>query len=281
MVVAAEVRTAEANAPVGVDPNRASIARMYDYVLGGKDHYQIDRDELERLQKVMPDVADLARENRRYLIRVSRFLAERAGVDQYLDCGSGLPTTENVHQVVQRVEKLSKVVYVDNDPVVVAHGRALLEENDRTRFIAGDIFEPKSILDHDTVRRHLDWTRPIALMFVATLHHYQGDRHRPAEIMREYVDELPSGSYVALSHLFDPGEGGDHEAMEEFQDAVAKGSLGGATARTESEIRELLTGLELVEPGVVLLANWWPDGPNLKPLNTAQRLIAGAVARKP
>jgi hypothetical protein len=107
-----------------VDPGRASVARMYDFVLGGKDHYQVDRDELVRLQQVLPEVADLALENRRYLIRVCRFLAERAGVDQYLDCGSGLPTTENVHQVVQRVEKLSKVVYVDNDPVVVAHGRA-------------------------------------------------------------------------------------------------------------------------------------------------------------
>ncbi len=281
MVVSAESGAAGANVPVGVDPTRASIARMYDYVLGGKDHYQVDRDELERLRQVMPEVADLALENRRYLIRVCRFLAERAGIDQYLDCGSGLPTTENVHQVVQRVEKLSKVVYVDNDPVVVAHGRALLEENDRTRFIAGDIFEPKSILEDNTVREHLDWSRPIALMFVATLHHYKGDRHRPAEIMREYVDALPSGSYVAVSHLFDPGDGGDHETMAAFQEAVAKGSLGGATARTESEIRELLPGLELVEPGIVLLANWWSDGPSLTPLNSAQRLIAGAVARKP
>ncbi len=276
MVVAAGL-----NAPVGVDPSRASIARMYDFVLGGKDNYQVDRDELARLQQVMPEVADLALENRRYLIRVCRFLAERAGIEQYLDCGSGLPTTENVHQVVQRVEKLSKVVYVDNDPVVVAHGRALLEENDRTRFIAGDIFEPETILSHDLVREHLDWSRPIALMFVATLHHHKGDRHRPAEIMREYVDALPSGSYVALSHLFDPGEGGDHETMAAFQRAVASGSLGGATARTEQEIADLLPGLEIVDPGITLLANWWPDGPSLKPLNSAQRLIAGVVARKP
>ncbi|MEA5359445.1 SAM-dependent methyltransferase [Amycolatopsis sp., V23-08] len=275
-----EARRRETNAPVGVDPSRASIARMYDFVLGGKDHYQVDRDELARLQRVLPEVADLALENRRYLIRVCRFLAERAGVDQYLDCGSGLPTTENVHQVVQRVEKLSKVVYVDNDPVVVAHGHALLEENDRTRFISGDIFEPETILGHDLVREHLDWRRPIALMFVATLHHYQGDRHRPADIMREYVDALPSGSYVAISHLFDPGEGGDHDTVDAFQRAVASGSLGGATARTEQEIEELLPGLEIVDPGIVLLANWWPDGPSLKPLNSAQRLIAGVVARK-
>src|SRR3954463_2921128 len=158
MVVSAEVRTAGANAPVGVDPSRASVARMYDYVLGGKDHYQVDRDELERLRQVMPGVGDLAFENRRYLIRVCRFLAERAGVEQYLDCGSGLPTTENVHQVVQRVEKLSKVVYGAHAPAVFPHGRALLEENDRPRFTAGDIFKPKSILENDTVREHLDWS---------------------------------------------------------------------------------------------------------------------------
>ncbi|MEV6639620.1 SAM-dependent methyltransferase [Amycolatopsis sp. NPDC051371] len=269
------------NTPVGVDPSRASIARMYDFVLGGKDHYRVDRDELARLQQVMPEVADLALENRRYLIRVCRFLAERTGIDQYLDCGSGLPTTENVHQVVQRVDKLAKVVYVDNDPVVVAHGQALLAENDRTRFVAGDIFDPRTILQDEVVREHLDWSRPIALMFVATLHHYKGDRRRPAEIMREYVDALPSGSYVAISHLFDPGEGGDHDTMAAFQDAVARGSLGGATARTEAEIEELLPGLVPVEPGIVLLANWWSDGPNLKSLNAAQRLIAGVVARKP
>jgi SAM-dependent methyltransferase len=254
---------------------------MYDFILGGKDNYQVDRDELARLKQVMPEVGDLAMENRRFLIRACRFLAERAGIDQYLDCGSGLPTTENVHQVVQRVESLAKVVYVDNDPVVVAHGRALLEENDRTKFVAGDIFDPPSILGADAVREHLDWSRPLALMFVATLHHHKGDRHRPAEIMREYVDALPSGSYVAISHLFDPGEGADHETMRVFQDAIARGSLGGATARTEAEIRELLPGLELVDPGIVLLAHWWSDGPNLKPLNTGQRLIAGAVARKP
>jgi hypothetical protein len=118
-------------------------------------------------------------------------------------------------------------------------------------------------------------------MFVATLHHYKGDRHRPAEIMREYVDALPPGSYVAISHLFDPGEGGDHDTMDAFQQAVARGSLGGATARTKHEIEELLPGLEIVDPGIVLLANWWPDGPSLKPLNSAQRLIAGVVARKP
>ncbi|GAA4552237.1 SAM-dependent methyltransferase [Amycolatopsis samaneae] len=272
---------ADPNTPVGVDPTRASVARMYDYVLGGKDHYQVDRDELDRLRGVMPEVADLAIENRRFLIRLCRFLAERAGITQYLDCGSGLPTAENVHQVVQRTDPLSKVVYVDNDPVVVAHGRALLEENEHTRFVAGDIFAPESILGDDLVRKHLDWSRPIAVLFVATLHHYKGARDRAAEITREYVDALPPGSYVAISHLLDPRDEGDHEAMAAFETAVKRGSLGGVTARTEQEIAELVRGLDLVEPGIVRLLDWWPDGPSLRPPNVAQRLMAGVVARKP
>ncbi|GAA3583605.1 SAM-dependent methyltransferase [Amycolatopsis ultiminotia] len=269
------------NTPPGVDPTRASIARMYDYALGGSTHYDIDRQTLDELTKVMPEVSDLAIENRAFLIRLCRFLATHARITQYLDCGSGLPTAENVHQVVQRLQPEAKVVYVDHDPVVSAHGRALLEDNERTRFIEGDIFDPPSILDNEIVRTQLNWDEPIALLFVATLHHHKGDRHRPAEIMRSYLDALPSGSYVAISHLLNPGEGADSEAMHVFEDAVARGSLGGATARTREEILELVDGLELVEPGLVELSKWWSDGPLLAPLNIAQRLIAGVVARKP
>ncbi|MEW2505722.1 SAM-dependent methyltransferase [Amycolatopsis sp. CA-161197] len=272
---------ADLNTPVGVDPHRASVARMYDYAMGGKDWYEVDRLELERLKTVMPEAVDLALENRRFLIRMCRFLAEQAGLTQYLDLGSGLPTAENVHQVVQRVDPLSKVVYVDHDPVVTAHGRALLEENDNTRYIAGDIFDPRGILEDETVRSHLDWNRPIGLLFIASLHHFKGDRARPAEVTGEFIDALPSGSYVAISHAFNPGDGADSEAMRAFEAAVARGSLGGVTARTAEEIVELFHGLELVEPGLVELVNWWPSGPRLKPLNVAQRLMAGAVARKP
>jgi hypothetical protein len=272
---------ADPNTPDGLDHTRASIARMYDYALGGSDWYEVDRIELERLKGVMPEIVDLAVENRRFLIRLTRFLSEQAGITQFLDLGSGLPTAENVHQVVQRVDPQSKVVYVDHDPVVTAHGRALLEENEQTRFIEGDLFDPRGILDHDVVRGHLDWTRPIGLLFIATLHHHQGERGRAAEVTKEFINALPPGSYVAISHIFDPGEGSDSEAMRAFEAAVARGSLGGATARTREEIVELFHGLELVEPGVVELVNWWPDGPRLRPMNIAQRLIVGALARKP
>ncbi|MBB4688352.1 SAM-dependent methyltransferase [Amycolatopsis jiangsuensis] len=272
---------ADPNAPVGVDPDRASVARIYDYALGGTTNYEVDRQTFGELTQVMPDLADAIRENRAFLIRLTRFLATHARMTQYLDCGSGLPTAENVHHVVQRLQPESKVVYVDNDPVVSAHGRALLEDNDRTRYIEGDIFAPASILEHDVVRTHLDWEQPIALLFIATLHHHKGDRHRPAEIMRSYLDALPSGSYVAISHFLDPGPDGDADAVHALEEAIASGSLGGATARTREEILEMVDGLEIIEPGLVELRDWWSDGPQLAPPNTAQRIMAGVVARKP
>jgi len=268
------------NAPVGVDPTRASVARVYDALLGGKENYAVDRRVMREMITAVPDVVDAARENRAFLIRVCRFIAGQTGVAQYLDCGSGLPTAENTHQVVQRLNPESKVVYVDNDPVVLAHGRALLEENERTRLIDGDLFQPRAILEHAVVRKHLDFTQPIALFQLATLHHYKGPRTRAPEVMREYIDALPSGSYVAISHFFDP-QSEDSAATKALEDALTKGSLGGATPRTHGEIMELFAGLELVQPGVVPLTEWWSDGPRLKPPSVAEQLIAGGVARKP
>ncbi|WP_236795079.1 SAM-dependent methyltransferase [Amycolatopsis sp. GM8] len=275
----------DANAPVGVDPTRASVARVYDHMLGGKDNYEVDRKTYEQMKAALPEVIDVALANRAFLIRVVRFLATQTDITQFLDCGSGLPTAENVHQVAQRLNPESKVVYIDNDPVVIAHGRALLAENELTEFVDGDIFQPRGILENHVVRTHLDWTQPIALFQMATLHHHKGDRHAPAEVMREYIDALPSGSYVAISHLLDP-ETEDTKVARQLEDAVARGSLGGATWRTRAEIAELFHELDIIkpstvaEPGVVELVDWWSDGPMLKPRNVAHRIIAGGVARK-
>ncbi|QRP44746.1 SAM-dependent methyltransferase [Amycolatopsis sp. FDAARGOS 1241] len=278
----------ELNAPPGVDPTRASVARVYDYLLGGKDHYEADRKVAESIMVTMPEIADATRENRAFLIRVCRFLATNAGITQFLDCGSGLPTAENVHQVVQRINPESKVVYTDYDPIVAANGRALLEDNDRTRYVEADIFEPESILDNETVRTHLNWDQPIAVLFVATLHHHKGDRGRPAEVTAEFVKRLPSGSYVVISHLVDPSDGsGDDQAIAELQEVLRSGSLKGVIARTKAEIRELFHEAELISPGpdrtpeIVPLIDWWPDGPLLRPPNIAQRIMVGGVARKP
>ncbi|MGW3961937.1 SAM-dependent methyltransferase [Amycolatopsis sp. NPDC005003] len=265
---------------MGVDPTRASIARVYDAFLLGKDNYEIDREVLHKVQKAAPEAQDLAFENRGFLIRACRFLASQTGITQFLDCGSGLPTAENTHQVVQRINPEIRVVYIDNDPVVLAHGRALLEENENTHFVAEDIFEPERILQNEVVRQHIDFSQPVAFLQLGTLHHYNGPHERPAEIMKEYVDALPSGSFVAISHFFDP-EDEDSATARRMEDFFLHSPMGSGTFRTQKEIEDLFPGLEMVPPGVVRCADWWPDGPRLKDLNVAQRTIAGGIGRKP
>ncbi|WP_020669421.1 SAM-dependent methyltransferase [Amycolatopsis nigrescens] len=266
-------------APVGVDPTRASIARVYDAFLNGKDNYEIDREVLRGVQKAAPEAAELATENRGFLIRACRFLASQTGITQYLDCGSGLPTAENTHQVVQRIQPDSRVVYVDNDPVVLAHGRALLEENDQTHFVSADIFSPEEILENETVRKHIDFSEPLALLQLGTLHHYDGSP-TPAEIMATYIDALPSGSYVALSHFIDPQN--EHSTVaRKMEEMFLHSPMGSGYFRTKEEIAAMFPGLDLVDPGLALCADWWPDGPRIKPLNQVQFCIAGAVGRKP
>ncbi|MGQ0839800.1 SAM-dependent methyltransferase [Actinokineospora sp.] len=266
--------------PIYIDTTKASIARVYDAFLNGKDNYEIDREVLRRVQRVAPEAAQLARDNREFLIRVTRFIATQTGIKQYLDCGSGLPTAENTHQVAQRIDPDSRVVYVDNDPVVLAHGRALLEENDQTLFIAEDIFEPERIVQNQCVTRTLDFTEPIALFQLGTIHHYAGERP-PADIMKVYIDALPSGSIVAISHFFDP-ETDEHSPLaRRMEDVFLHSPMGSGLFRTRPQIEELFAGLEMIEPGFSLCADWWPDGPRIKPLDQVQYCIAGAVGRKP
>ncbi|WP_051791217.1 SAM-dependent methyltransferase [Amycolatopsis jejuensis] len=276
------------NTPVGVNPNESSVARVYDYLLGGKDNYEIDRRVATEIARRMPEAPQAALENRNFLIRVCRFLAFNAGVRQYIDCGSGLPTTENVHQVVQRAQAEAKVVYVDYDPVVASHGRALLDENDFTEYLQADFFDPPSILDHPTVRDHLDWDEPIAVLFIAALHHHKGDRNLPADVTKQFIDRLPSGSYLAITHLLDPHDGSaDDETVQDLVEVIRNGSMKDVTSRTRDEIEELFHGLPLVPTGpgqpaeIVSVAQWWPDGPLLGDPTIAQRILACGVARKP
>ncbi len=265
--------------PVNIDTTEASVARVYDAFLGGKDNYEIDREVFRRVQQAAPEAGLLAWDNRSFLIRVTRFIASETGVTQFLDCGSGLPTAENTHQVAQRIQPDARVVYVDNDPVVLAHGRALLEENDQTHFSAADIFKPREILDDEIVRKHLDFSQPIALFQLGTLHHYDGERS-PGDIMQEYIDALPSGSYVALSHFFDP-ENEYSELARRMEQIFLHSPMGSGAFRTRTEILSMFPGLELVEPGLTRCADWWPDGPRIKPLDQVSHCIVGAVGRKP
>lgn len=265
--------------PAHIDVSKASVARVYDAFLNGKDNYEIDREVLRRIQEVAPEATQLGWDNREFLIRASRFIAAQTGITQYLDCGSGLPTAENTHQIVQRIRPDARVVYVDNDPVVLAHGRALLEENEQTHLIRADIFDPAAVLENDVVRQQLDFSEPIALYQCGTMHHYTGDRY--AEIMGTYIDALPSGSYVALSHFLDP-ETAEHSTLaRRMEDIFVHSPMGSGMFRTGAQIMEMIEGLELVEPGLVRCADWWPDGPRVTPMSPVQYCIAGAVGRKP
>ena len=266
--------------PVDIDTTEASVARVYDAFLGGKDNYEIDREVFRRVQQAAPEAGLLAWNNRSFLIRVTRFIASETGVTQFLDCGSGLPTVENTHQVAQRIQPDARVVYVDNDPVVLAHGRALLEENDQTHFSAADIFEPREVINDEIVRKHLDFSQPIALFQLGTLHHYDGERS-PGDIMQEYIDGLPSGSYVALSHFFDPESSEHSELARRMEQIFLHSPMGSGVFRTHTEIESMFPGLELVEPGLTRCADWWPDGPRVKPLDQVSHCIVGAVGRKP
>lgn len=265
--------------PPYIDVSKASVARVYDAFLNGKDNYEIDREVLRRIQQVAPEATQLGWDNREFLIRASRFIASQTGITQYLDLGSGLPTAENTHQVVQRIQPDARVVYVDNDAVVLAHGRALLEENDNTHLVGADIFEPSKVLENEIVRKYLDFTEPIALYQCGTMHHYTGDRY--AEIMTAYIDALPSGSYVALSHFYDP-ETDEYSALaRKMEEIFIHSPMGSGSFRTRAEIESMMQGLELVDPGLVLCADWWPDGPKVKPMVSVQYCIVGAVGRKP
>lgn len=271
--------------PVGVDPNRPSIARVYDGFLGGKDHYAVDREVMKKVLQAVPEAADIARGNRGFLNRACRFLAAQTDIDQFLDCGSGLPTAENTHQIVQRANRDALVVYVDNDPVVLAHGRALLEEDQHAYIVEADIFEPESVLGHETVQRYLDLSRPLALLHVGTLHHLEGESG-PA-LMKQYIDALAPGSHIVFSHFYDPGTPELTPVAKRIEDVLVRGPMGAGRFRTREQIEAMLPGLEIVkpnaltEPGLVPCYQWWPDGPMLKKPSLAAQCIAGIVARKP
>jgi hypothetical protein len=258
---------------------------VYDAALGGKDNYEIDREVLNQVATKAPEVNDLAWSNRNFLTRAVRFLAQQAEITQFLDCGSGLPTAENTHQIAQRVNPEARVVYVDNDPVVSAHGRVLLEDDKHSHFVGADIFQPRDVLDNEAVRQHLDFTQPIGLLQVGTLHHYTADNG--ADLMREYIEALPSGSFVVVAHFFDPETEELSGLARRMEELFVQSPMGSGMFRTRKQILEFVDGCEVVapspdkKPDLELCDYWWPDGPKLRELNQVERCIAGVVARKP
>ncbi|WP_326640499.1 SAM-dependent methyltransferase [Streptosporangium sp. NBC_01755] len=257
---------------VGIDTTRPSIARAYDVVLNGKDNFEVDRAFVAEIVKIVPEIYDVATYNRQVLGRGVRFLAKQ-GITQFIDLGSGLPTVENTHQVAQGVNPEARVVYVDNDPMVLAHGRALLAENDRTAMVTSDLRDTEAILADPAVKRLIDLDRPVGVMLVGVLHHLHDDDD-PRGIVETYMAAVPSGSYLFITHFC--------ASSQDSRDAEQKylALLGTGRFRTPEEITAFFDGFELLEPGVVALPLWRPDGPIPAQLTVGQRLMYGGIAYK-
>ncbi|HEU5155557.1 MAG TPA: SAM-dependent methyltransferase [Streptosporangiaceae bacterium] len=266
--------------PPGLDVSRPNVARVYDYTLGGKDNYAIDREVADLSHEVMPARAG-ARANRAFLRRVVRFLVAEAGIRQFIDIGSGLPTQGNVHEVAQAIDPAARVVYVDYDPVVLVHARALLGRTNTTEVITADVRRPEEILGNPMLREFLDFDQPIGLLLFAVLHHVNDDED-PVGITRYLRDELPAGSYLAISHFHNPGEAEpQYAAMAAEAEKVFSENLGTGRFRSRAEILEFFGDFELLDPGLVPYNDWRPDD-GVFPVPEAMRHLAlCGVARKP
>lgn len=256
-----------------IDTSVPSIARVYDAILGGKDNYPVDQEIADEVGRAFPDGGEGARTNRRLLVRAVRHIAEQ-GIDQFLDIGSGLPTAQNTHEVAQEVNPDAKVVYVDNDPIVLAHGRALLATDDHTVVVTADVRDPQHLLARPEVTGMLDLDRPVGLILNAVIHHLL-DSEDPAGLVETYKERLAPGSFLLLTHFCSSTP--EARGLE----AVLQQALGRGQLRTMAQIAGFFEGMEMVEPGVVYLPYWRPDGPVEAPLEISGLLVAGGVGRKP
>jgi len=264
-------------APNGIDLTVPSVARMYDYYLGGKDNYQVDRDASDALSLAAPGTQALAINNRRFLQRAVRVLATEFGIRQFVDHGSGLPTQDNVHEIAQGVDSDARVVYIDHDPIVLAHGRAILADNDRTTVITADFRDTDAILDHPDVVKLIDLDKPVAALFLSVLHCLP-DSDDPAGLVKRVMDRLPSGSFVVISHLV-AADTEIRERLSNFMLTATEGNWG--RVRESTDVGTYFAGLELLEPGLVEVSTWRPDdAPGAATQETTEWIEFGGVARK-
>ncbi|GLZ42364.1 SAM-dependent methyltransferase [Actinokineospora sp. NBRC 105648] len=258
-------------------PNQA---RMFDALLGGRDNYAADRALVDRIAEIAPHVHEMARDHREWFGRALRLLVTQRGVDQFLDLGSGLPTADNTHQIVQRHNPEARVVYIDTDPVVLAHGRALLEENEYTHMADLDLTDPRYASTDPDLCRKVDFERPVAVMLCAVTGHIVDER-RAHDTVRGWIDAVPSGSFIVLSQQYDPADGSRHSELAQALQAAFVGTDVATVFRTREVIEGYLEGLELIDPGLTYLHEWWPDGPRQTPLTDMNYIMLGALARKP
>jgi hypothetical protein len=257
------------------DPSIANAARIYDFLLGGKDNFPIDREAAQRMLTVLPGTAGACRDNRAFLRRAVRFLAGEAGIRQFLDIGTGLPTMGNVHEVAQEIARDAKVCYVDYDPVVLLHARALLATNPNVIVAKGDLRFPIGILAEAI---HLiDFNRPIGILLVAVLH-FISDAELPYDAVQILVDALPSGSFLVISHS--TADDVSKEVAEEMKAVYANASAQVAP-RSLDQITRFFGDLEIIDPGVVDIKDWRPDLPSRRPSRAlGKSLVYGGIAIK-
>jgi len=258
--------------PVSSTPSTPNVARMYDCMLNGKDYFPVDEDAVATVIEAIPEAVTVCRQNRAFLGRAVRYLAEEAGITQFLDLGSGLPTMQNVHEVAQEIRPDARVVYVDHDPVVVAHARKLLATSPTVQALTADLRYPEHIMGIVGTQRFLDRSRPIAVLLVSVLHFLLEDEVRIA--ITRLRELLPSGSYLVISHgttdALNPGE------AETLTAAYSESSSGGTNPRSHEEILGFLDGWRVISPGLVDASSWRSDPPEYP---TARVLYYGVVAR--
>jgi hypothetical protein len=269
--------TVQGPAITEIDTTKPHPARMYDYYLGGKDHYEVDKDAAGAVISAFPGIKTCARVNRSFMHRATRYLASEAGIRQWLDVGTGIPTEPNLHQVAQSVAPDAKIVYVDNDPIVLVYAQALLEgsREGSTAYIQADAREPESILSAPELAETLDMSKPLALSLNALLH-FLPDRFQPYELVRNLVDALPSGSFLALTHCT-----AEFNA-EAWEKVVAIYNERGIPfqVRSKEEVEAFFEGLELIEPGVQAPNLWRPDA-DAPQYSLADVSLYAGLARKP
>jgi hypothetical protein len=261
--------------PPGIDTTKASAARVYDWWLGGQHNFKVDEDAARAYLSVQRNTRVSARAYRNFLIRAVRYLTAEAGIRQFLDIGSGIPTEQNVHQVAQAIAPGSRVVYVDNDDVAVAHSKAILAGNPGAAAILADLRDPEVILGHPETRRLLDFSQPVGLILAAVLH-FVPDSDNPGRIIQTLREPLAPGSYLAISH-------GCTDTIADMADAYAstynKRVAATAAGRTREEIARLFDGFTLIEPGLVWCDEWRPDSPSDVPEDPSSLWAVGGVGK--
>ena len=262
-------------APPGVNVNVPHSARIYDYWLGGKDNFAVDRAVGEAMIQAIPGMRYMARENRKFVHRAARDLVAKEGIRQFLDIGTGIPTRPNLHEIAQQIAPETRVVYVDNDPIVLVHARALMisSEQGRSEYISADLRDAQSIINEPVLSETLDLTKPVGLTLIAILM-LLSDEDDPWAKVADLRDALPSGSILGLTHPT------ADFAPDEVNQAVAAATGAGITlvARTKDEVQRFFGDWEMLDPGLVPVSAWRPDEPAEKP--EAAYYWAG-VARKP